>query len=204
MAAPGNPPAVSNRKGRDMRIALTALMLVLGVAGVASAAEPKPLPGESAYANLPDGVRERFVAAYRTHVAEAEESLRLNAASLKRGSRITRARVANARKYLAEVQANNPPFVPVIGGHAVGAVGRQPALRIVQVIDESTALVSTASGDIRLASGFSTAGKVDGGAMSFPGAVQVTRTTQYETVNGGTKTVFVLEPFALPWEKPKD
>ncbi len=107
----------------------------------------------------------------------------------------------------------------------IGRVGYIDSAKILQIIDRTSVLVCLSynlssylsiAGPIRVYSWdlaklcgidtrdqtvmvrkTDTSGHVDGEYVQIPGIFQVTGTTQYTTVAGGPKTVFVLEPFNL-------
>lgn len=82
---------------------------------------------------------------------------------------------------------------PEMGRLQVGAVGTVTGLQIMQVIDNSTTLcMFSDSLQTVLVRGYNTSGDVDGQRIELPLA-RVTGTTQYTSVLGATKTVFVLE-----------
>lgn len=84
---------------------------------------------------------------------------------------------------------------PEIDRLAVGEVGSVPNLEITQIINNRTALCMVGdSGQIVMVKNFNFAGSVDGRRISLPYA-EVSGTTQYETVLGAVKTVFVLEGY---------
>ncbi len=82
-----------------------------------------------------------------------------------------------------------------------GAVGVMPLIDVTQVIDDKSLL-----GDLRylykangmvpaLLTGIPTEGVVDGRKVEFKTPMYVAGTRQFETVSGGTRTVFLLKPF---------
>jgi hypothetical protein len=116
-------------------------------------------------------------------------------------------------------------FPPKVGD--IGYLEREAA-NVKQVIDDENMLINayftveirTARNNrpvtmhetrhlVFLVRGVSTQGAADGLGFSLPQVFEVTGTEQYKTVNGGTNTVLVIEPFDVKgaeaiWKKHKD
>jgi len=77
----------------------------------------------------------------------------------------------------------------------VGDWGRIGTVEVVQVIGDSTLLVSRGD-DMMLLSDVSTSNMIDGRSYSWEDAFKVRGTQQYVTVLGGTNTVLVASPMS--------
>ena len=79
---------------------------------------------------------------------------------------------------------------------SLGAIGKLYDPRAFQVLSEDSLLARTENGVVRI-EGLSTEGVVDGALLKANPAYEVTGTKTYETVNGGTNTVYVLRPIDI-------
>lgn len=77
-----------------------------------------------------------------------------------------------------------------------GTAGYTKGMRIVQIIDESTMLLSLGE-QVVIGRGWNTSGFVDGDLLSPKDAVIVTGTADYDAVSGARKRVRVIQPFDL-------
>lgn len=86
-----------------------------------------------------------------------------------------------------------------IGRPKVGAIGRLTTFRVTQVIDATTMLVEISGSESGLLiKGFDTSKCADGDEYSINVPVIISGTHQYETVIGGTRTVYVAERYLPP------
>lgn len=96
---------------------------------------------------------------------------------------------AELRSIMAWIRAGRPEITRL----KVGAIGSIGGLEIIQIVDDRTALcMFRDSFQSVLVKGFNMTGHVDGERAKF-NLVMVTGTTQYQSVLGAQKTVFVLE-----------
>ncbi|MGD0900381.1 MAG: hypothetical protein ABR915_21320 [Thermoguttaceae bacterium] len=116
-------------------------------------------------------------------------------------------RLNDLKKELKQLEINNPPYIPYIGelrNWSVGDYGRAAVRKatIVQIVGKTQMLVRLLQ--IRddhaatiMLSGFSTEGLTDDSDVDISQPIQITGTTTYNTVIGGTKTVLVAKPLDL-------
>ena len=109
--------------------------------------------------------------------------------------------------WFAEMPGRSPT-IGAIGRISASMFGRQPIHKVTQVIDGQNMLIKS-TGWARpwldfWVKGVLTKDIVDGETLTIPGVFEITGTRTYETVLGGSKTVFVLEPVDLtPYLRPK-
>lgn len=99
---------------------------------------------------------------------------------------------------LAEAEARGPQ--PVSFGDpgwdlGVGRIGYLKSARVIQIVNDSSLLVSTA-GKTVIVKGLGTANLVDGDVL-YPYIMKVIGRTSYTTVLGAKATVLLLEPFDI-------
>ncbi len=82
-----------------------------------------------------------------------------------------------------------------IGSGPIGDFLESPSLEIFQVVDRQNALAKLPGGKIVWLRGFAAEGIEDGRRIVIRKPVRVTKTTQYMTALGTSKTVLVIEPF---------
>jgi hypothetical protein len=68
-------------------------------------------------------------------------------------------------------------------------------VHVFQIIDDKNAIVSGEDKSLYWVKGFDTSKLVDDEEVEFHQALRVSSTTRYKTVDGSSKTIFVLEPF---------
>ena len=95
------------------------------------------------------------------------------------------------KMYLPRLRNNR-----TVGAVGVFAGNNLTPFEVFQVIDGDTMLIKNGK-EIMCLEGFSTAGIADKDNVRLAALMQVTGTTQYRTAIGGTRTVFVIEPFPL-------
>lgn len=97
----------------------------------------------------------------------------------------------------AETEQRQREQVELSGQLSVGRAGKLPgAVRIVQVLNKSSMLVSLNGDQVVQMNGVPTAGLADNTRVELPGRFTVTGTTMYPTPLGTSNTVFVLQPAA--------
>lgn len=123
-------------------------------------------------------------------------------------------RTASVQKEIEELSRRDTFYVPLasITKLSVGSIGRLhydaansphfPSAEVLQIIDARNMLVQTrwsvgSSWKTMWLRDVPTTGIVTGNRVSFPKLIHVAETRTYDTVLGGTKTVFVVEPIEL-------
>ena len=141
--------------------------------------------------------------------ASDRATLKLGAEQIKKEQEETKDQTKKLTDRLAELETNNPPFLPYMPRPAswtVGALGRIDCanMTVVQVIGEDKMLVDVVDGvspdygsQWVMFSGFSTSRLTDGAGVRIDKPISISKTTTYTTAIGGTKTVLVAEPLDL-------
>ncbi|HEV7301624.1 MAG TPA: hypothetical protein VGN72_19825 [Tepidisphaeraceae bacterium] len=152
-----------------------------------AAAAPLPYvhPAVPRQPGTDDATYARLIAAHETAEARAHAEQEAR----ERAQRMRRADAYRAALAAAAQQTIRPRSM------SIGDVGRLPSeTRIVQVIDRMRTLLSL-DGKIVMLDVYPTTGLTDDSDFASADPFQVTGTTQYETVMGSTRTVFVLTPY---------
>lgn len=115
-----------------------------------------------------------------------------NRVAIQRQQAIEQARRAALNKQFDA--AGGAPMLRPTEGLQVGQIGRLPPnCRILQITGAERMIVHT-NDKVYVVRGVSTAGRVDDTALQVDGPFEVTGTEMYATVDGASKTVFVVEP----------
>lgn len=99
--------------------------------------------GAAAYDELPDELRDQFVAAWKQEVMRQDAAVRQKSLSIRslrtpQEKRAVATAVASLRQQLAELKKNDPPFVPPLVDK-VGSVGRfRKTLRVTEIRTDGT------------------------------------------------------------------
>lgn len=204
------------------------IVLVLFIAEATAARKTKkPTGGEKIYDFFPVSMRSKLKKAWKLKVKRTEKQHR----SIKRAATRERnkERKVQLKKLVLLSEAslvhlktkNDPPFIGnnihalhntsrsrvVFYNWRVGDVGMcsKYGFKVFQVIDDSTVLLDSSHRSphgIFMLKGFSTQDLTDENSKTnINGPLWVSGTTRYTTALGGTKTVYLVEPF--DWEKWK-
>lgn len=161
----------------------------------------------------------------KSEALRLEEIDRLKTMLRKNARGATKKEVAEVRKRIKELEKGSSLFIPNIEMPIkAGAIGRlnDERAKVIQVIDDKNMIVrilftvqgvklvgaqggvgGAAVPDFKTyeklfwAKGFDTAGLADDSLFSLDGVLEVSGTKMYETVGGGTETLFILEPFNI-------
>jgi hypothetical protein len=176
--------------------------------------------GAAAYDDFAEPWRTRFLEAWEKEVGKTKADRgywreRVAAANDAEGRRVWGLVVQGVEKRLWMLEKNDPPFVGWlwVDDFAVGAFGNPDLInaKVIQIIDDMSMLVgvehSSKAGGLYstwvMLKGCPTAGLVDGKTwkdwtpLLGKHLLAVTGTTRFQTVSGGTKTVFVVETLHL-------
>lgn len=195
-----------------MKAALRMVPILSLILAAAVQADPNDGPATRPYTLKPDAPP-KIVDYWRREEAQKAQDKR-NAMDQYRSIRANpkspgyAEQLAEATARCKQVSAPDYIAVPFVQSVDVGAIGRlrspsgyMYSFKILQITGKSTMLVTASSGvedsvtfELK---GWDTDGLTDDADVSVDKAIQITGTDTYDSADGATRTVFVVEPFDI-------
>lgn len=107
------------------------------------------------------------------------------------------AKIADAEHRLAELKDRSRPYYARQIPKKPGDIGQLDGVKVFQIVDKSAALIEYDNGHLYWLSGAKTADWRDGQHVSPKGVFWIAGNKTYETGDGGTSTVFLIEPLDM-------
>jgi hypothetical protein len=133
------------------------------------------------------------------HLVLAEERVRTAAKGAEKKKALEF--LADVNETLKKLKIKDPPVVPHLHRFAVGDIGEGGDAKVRQIVDKESVLVEFLNGEgTHLLTGIDPSEFADDQNLDVNWIVHVSKTKQFKTVLGSTRTVFVIERYNPPWE----